>query len=161
MNNSAFSSFIRPSVDRFRLGISGVPLSSICGKLSRSSFVNTDLNCSFNAYAFPLLFSIVSPLTFSVGTNQNIKKMIRKKETLYKAAKRYQTEDHWKKFKQYRAQVKTEIDKAHRKFIFNKINFSWLVPDNLRSCIYSCYYHLMVTHSIHNIDFMYEIFVGS
>jgi hypothetical protein len=22
-------------------------------------------------------------------------------------------------------------------------------------------YHLMVTHSIHNIDFMYEIFVGS
>ena len=32
--------------------------------------------------------------------NQNIKKMIRKKERLYKAAKRYQTEDHWKKFKQ-------------------------------------------------------------
>jgi hypothetical protein len=29
------------------------------------------------------------------------------------------------------------------------------------SCINSCYYHLMVTHSIHNIDFMYEIFVGS
>jgi hypothetical protein len=37
-------------------------------KVSRSSFVNTDLNCSFNASAFPLLFSIVSPLTFSVGT---------------------------------------------------------------------------------------------
>jgi hypothetical protein len=30
--------------------------------------------------------------------NQNIKKMIRKKERLYKAAKRYQTEDHWKMF---------------------------------------------------------------
>ena len=63
---TAFSSFIWPSVDIFRLGISGVPLSSICGKLSRSSFVNTDLNCSFNA--FPLLFSIVSPFTFSVDT---------------------------------------------------------------------------------------------
>jgi hypothetical protein len=49
-------SLTSPSVDIFRLGISGVPLSSICGKLSRSSFVNTDLNCSFNASAFPLLF---------------------------------------------------------------------------------------------------------
>jgi hypothetical protein len=28
----------------------------------------TDLNCSFNASAFPLLFSIVSPFTFSVDT---------------------------------------------------------------------------------------------
>jgi hypothetical protein len=43
------------------------------------------------------------------------------KERLYKAAKRYQTEDHWKKFKQYRAQVKAEIDKAHRKFIFDML----------------------------------------
>ena len=65
---TAFSSFIRPSVDIFRLGISGVPLLSICGRLSRSSFVNTDLNCSFNASAFTLLFSIVSPFTLSVDT---------------------------------------------------------------------------------------------
>jgi hypothetical protein len=46
---TAFSSCIRPFVDIFRLGISGVPLSSISGKLSRSSFVNTDLNCSFSS----------------------------------------------------------------------------------------------------------------
>jgi hypothetical protein len=40
--------------------------------------------------------------------------MICKKEKLYKAAKRYQTEDYWKKFKQYRAQVKAEIETAYR-----------------------------------------------
>ena len=56
--------------------------------------------------------------------------MIRKKERLYKAAKRYQTEDHWKKFKQYRAQVKVEIDKAHRKFIFDMLEVNGTVSNN-------------------------------
>ena len=56
--------------------------------------------------------------------------MIRKKERLYKAAKRYQTEDHWKKFKQYRAQEKAEIDKAHRKFIFDMLEVSGTTSNN-------------------------------
>ena len=56
--------------------------------------------------------------------------MIRKKERLYKAAKRYQTEDHWKKFKQYRAQVKAEIDKAHRKFIFDMLEVNGTTSNN-------------------------------
>ena len=62
--------------------------------------------------------------------NQSIKKMIRKKERLYKAAKRYQTEDHWKTFKQYRAQVKAEIDKAHRKFIFYMLEVNGTTSNN-------------------------------
>ena len=62
--------------------------------------------------------------------NQNIKKMIRKKERLYKAAKRYQTEDHWKRFKQYRAQVKAEIDKARRKFIFDMLEVNGTTSNN-------------------------------
>ena len=56
--------------------------------------------------------------------------MIRKKERLCKAAKRYQTEDHWKKFKQYRAQVKAEIDKAHRKFIFDMLEVNGTTLNN-------------------------------
>jgi hypothetical protein len=62
--------------------------------------------------------------------NQNIKKMIRKKERLYKAAKRYQTEDHWKKFKLYRAEVKADIDNAHRKFIFDMLEVNGTTSNN-------------------------------
>ena len=56
--------------------------------------------------------------------------MIRKKERLYKAAKRYKREDHWKEFKQYRAQVKTKIDKAHRKFIFDMLEVNGTTSNN-------------------------------
>jgi hypothetical protein len=55
----------------------------ICGKLSRSSFVNTDLNCSFNASAFPLLFSMVSPFTFSVDTpTVSLRRSLEKVQTI-------------------------------------------------------------------------------
>ncbi|CAC5421439.1 unnamed protein product [Mytilus coruscus] len=56
--------------------------------------------------------------------NQHIKKMIRKKERLYKVAKKYQTKEHWDKFKQYRKAVKTELDLSHKKFIFDMLEVS-------------------------------------
>ncbi|CAG2244297.1 unnamed protein product [Mytilus edulis] len=56
--------------------------------------------------------------------NQHIKKMIRKKERLYKVAKKYQTKEHWDKFKQYRKAVKTELDISHKKYIFDMLEVS-------------------------------------
>ncbi|XP_063416350.1 uncharacterized protein LOC134697993 [Mytilus trossulus] len=56
--------------------------------------------------------------------NQHIKKMIRKEERLYKVAKKYQTKEHWDKFKQYRKAVKTELDISHKKYIFDMLEVS-------------------------------------
>ncbi|CAC5388841.1 unnamed protein product [Mytilus coruscus] len=50
--------------------------------------------------------------------NQHIKKMIRKKDRLYKVAKKYQTKEHWDKFKQYRKAIKTELNLSHKEYIF-------------------------------------------